>query len=54
MARDKVYMPSGSGGLVRYGEAGDEKVKVKPKQVAIIVAGLVAFEVALKVIFMFI
>jgi len=49
--KDKVYMPSGSGGLIRYGEEGDQKVKLKPKHVIYVVAGIVIFELILKIIF---
>ena len=49
--KDKVYMPSGSGGLVRYGEEGDALIKLKPKQVAYVVAGIVIAELVLKFLF---
>ena len=48
--KDKVYMPSGSGGLVRYGEEGKVVIKLKPKHVAFVVAGVVVFEIVLKLI----
>jgi preprotein translocase subunit Sec61beta len=48
--KDKVYMPTGAGGLVRYQEEGDEKVKLKPEWVVYIVAGLVAAEIVIKLI----
>ena len=51
MAKDKVYMPSGAGGLIRYGEEGNVLIKVKPEQVAYIVAVLVAAEIVLKFFF---
>jgi preprotein translocase subunit Sec61beta len=47
--KDKVYMPMGSGGLLRYGEEGEELIKIKPMQVIIIVAVLVVVEILLKV-----
>jgi len=49
--KDKVYMPMGMGGLLRYGEEEKELLKVKPKHVVIIVTGLVIFEILLKLIF---
>ena len=48
--KDKVYMPSGSGGLVRYGEEGKTLIKLKPKHVAYVVAGVVVFEIALRLL----
>lgn len=48
---DKVYMPSGSGGLVRYGEEGKVLIKLKPEHVAYIVAGVVVAEIVLKILF---
>ncbi len=46
--KDKIYMPSGSGGLIRYGEEGKTLIKLKPKHVAYVVAGVVVFEIVLK------
>ncbi|MFH1623257.1 MAG: preprotein translocase subunit Sec61beta [Candidatus Aenigmatarchaeota archaeon] len=46
--KDRVYMPSGAGGLLRFGEEGEEKFKLKPKQVIYLVVALVAFEIVLK------
>jgi preprotein translocase subunit Sec61beta len=46
--KDKFYMPSGVGGLVRYGEEGKELFKVKPKHVVWIVVGIVVLEIILK------
>ena len=46
--KDKVYMPSGSGGLIRYGEEGKVLIKLKPEHVAFVVAGIVVFEIVLK------
>lgn len=49
MARkDKVYMPSGTGGLIRYSEAEKELIKVKPKHVVAIVVGVVILEIVLR------
>lgn len=49
--RDKVYMPSGMGGLIRYGEEGKVKFRVKPIQLVYVVVGIVAVEIVLKFIF---
>jgi preprotein translocase subunit Sec61beta len=49
--KDKIYMPSGAGGLVRYGEEGKVLIKLKPEHVAYIVAALVAAELVLKFLF---
>lgn len=52
MARkDRIYMPSGSGGLLRYGEEGKVLIKLRPEHVAYIVAAVVVFEIVLKFIF---
>ncbi len=48
--KEKIYMPSGSGGIVRYGEEGDCKIKLEPEHVIYIVIGLVVFETVLKFI----
>jgi len=49
--KDKIYMPSGSGGLIRYGEEGKVLVKLKPKHITYVVAGIVVFELVLKFFF---
>ena len=46
--KDKVYMPSGVGGLVRYSEEEKQVIKLKPKHVIWIVGGIAVFEIALK------
>ncbi len=47
-SKDKVYVPSGVGGLIRYSEEEKEVVKLKPMHVVWIVVGIAAFEIALK------
>ncbi len=47
---DKVYMPSGSGGLIRYGEEGQVLIKLKPEKVVYLVAGIVIAEIALSML----
>jgi len=45
MARkDKIYMPTGSGGLVRYSEEGKELIKLKPMWVLILAAAIAEVE----------
>lgn len=46
--KDKVYMPSGMGGLIRYGEEGKVLFKIKPKQLVYIVGVIVVVELVLK------
>lgn len=48
--KDRVYMPSGSGGLLRFGEEGEERFKLKPQHVIYAVVALVVFELAMKII----
>lgn len=49
--KDKVYMPSGIGGLIRYPEEEKEVIKLKPKRIIWIVLGIAAFEIILKFLF---
>jgi len=49
--KDKIYMPMGAGGLVRYSEEEKQVIKIKPKQVIYIVIGIVAVEILLKIFF---
>lgn len=46
--KDKVYMPMGTGGLLRYSEEEEELVKIKPKYVVVMVTAIVVFEILLK------
>ncbi|HLC59136.1 MAG TPA: preprotein translocase subunit Sec61beta [archaeon] len=48
-SKDKVYMPMGAGGLVRYTEEGKAWIKFKPMHIVYGVIGLVVFEVLLKI-----
>ena len=51
MARkDKMYMPSGSGGLVRYQGSEKQKINLKPKFVVYAVVAIVAFEIVMKLV----
>lgn len=46
--KDRMYMPMGTGGLLRYSEEGKELIKIKPKQLIVIVVAVVALELFLK------
>ncbi len=50
-SKDKIYMPMGAGGLMRYPEEEKEVIKLKPKHIIGIVIGIVIFEILLKFIF---
>jgi preprotein translocase subunit Sec61beta len=45
--KDKVYMPMGAGGLIRYGEEGKEVIKIKPKHLIYLIVGVIIFELFL-------
>jgi len=49
--RNRVYMPMGVGGLLRYPEEEEELIKLKPKHVIYFAIGLIIFEIILKVLF---
>lgn len=53
MAKDnkKLYMPMGTGGLLRFPEEEKEVIKIKPKHLIWTVVGVVIFEIALKFLF---
>ncbi len=48
MAKDKMYMPQSTAGLMRYYEESNESIKFKPEHVAIVSIGIVVLEVAMK------
>ena len=48
MARDKVYMPQSTAGLMRYFEEAEESIKLKPEHVAFASIGIIILEIALK------
>lgn len=48
--KDKIYMPSGMGGIIRYGEEGKVKFKIKPMHLVYIVIGVTLFELVLKAV----
>jgi len=45
--RDKIYMPSGIGGLIRYPEEERVKIKLKPIHVVWAVIAIIIFELIL-------
>jgi preprotein translocase subunit Sec61beta len=47
----RLYMPMGTGGLIRYPEEEKEVIKLKPKHVIGIVIAIAIFEIILKVLF---
>lgn len=53
MAKDskRLYMPMGTGGLIRYPEEEKEVIKLKPKQIIAIVIAIAVFEIILKILF---
>ncbi len=51
MAKDKIAMPSGVGGLVRYGVEDKELIQIKPKYVVAIAFAVVALEIVLRIAF---
>ena len=51
MARkDRIYMPAGTGGLIRYQETGEQKINLKPEHVVYTVVAIVILEIALKIL----
>ena len=51
MADNKINMPSGFGGLMRYSEEYTSKFNLKPIQVVIFILLVVGFRIALPFIF---
>ena len=45
--KDKVRMPVGMAGLMRYGEEAKDQIKVKPKYVIAVCIAVVIFELLL-------
>lgn len=38
--KEKTYLPLGIGGLIRYGEEEESKIKIKPEQLVYILVGI--------------
>jgi len=46
--KEKTYLPLGIGGLIRYGEEEESKIKIKPEQLVYILVGIGATLIVLK------
>ena len=46
---DKINMPSGFGGLVRYSEEYESKLKFKPAQVIGFIIAIILFSIVLRI-----
>lgn len=46
--KDRIRMPSGMAGLMRYGEESKEQIKVKPKHVIAFCIAIVILELFLR------
>lgn len=51
MADDKIQMPSGMGGLVRYFDDAQSKIKFKPEHIVIFIVLVIIFEILLHTYF---
>lgn len=51
MAKEGINIPAGFGGLMRYNEEYDSKIKLKPSYVIAFVILIVLFVIILKVFF---
>jgi preprotein translocase subunit Sec61beta len=49
--RERIYLPMGFGGLIRYSEKEREFIKLKPQHVIIGIILLVVVEIILRVFF---
>jgi len=49
--KDRIYMPTGTGGLIRYGEEGKVKINLKPRDLVYVTIAIVVFELVLKFLF---
>ncbi|MEM7825855.1 MAG: preprotein translocase subunit Sec61beta [Candidatus Aenigmatarchaeota archaeon] len=47
---EELKIPASGGGLVRYGEEIESKLKIKPVHVIAIIIALVAFELLLRIL----
>jgi preprotein translocase subunit Sec61beta len=48
MAQDKIQMPSGIGGLVRYFDDYKSKLMLKPEYVIVAIAIVIIYEIAVR------
>lgn len=51
MAQNKINVPAGFGGLVRYGEEYQSKFMIKPEHVIILIALVITFVIGLKLFY---
>ncbi|MCS7105789.1 MAG: preprotein translocase subunit Sec61beta [Candidatus Aenigmarchaeota archaeon] len=49
--RERLYLPMGAGGLLRYPEEEKEVIKIKPEHVVYLVIAIIILEMILKVFF---
>lgn len=49
--KDRIYMPMGTGGLMRFAEEEKVLIKVKPMHIVYFIGAIVAAEIILKIIF---
>ena len=50
MAQNKLNIPSSFGGIVRYSEEYESRLKLKPEQVVLLIILVVIFVLGLKII----
>jgi len=50
VSKDKVYMPMGTGGLIRYTEEEKPLIKLKPNHLIGIIVAIVVFELSIRII----
>jgi len=48
---DKINVPAGAGGLVRYGEEYHSRLSLKPEHIIIFIIAVIVFVVILKTFF---
>jgi len=48
--KDKIYLPRGIGGLIRYSEEEEQIIKLKPEHVIWIVIAIIIFEIIMRFI----
>ena len=51
MADNKINMPSGFGGLMRYGDEYESKFKLSPKGVIVYIILVILFVIGLRLVF---
>ena len=49
MAQNKINIPSGFGGIVRYNEEYESKLKLKPEHIILMIILVIVFVIALKI-----